>query len=132
MNKDQKCRKGCVPTIDFPINLQSDICYAVECSVCGFHTIFVVGELVEGRKFYEFVMLGEQKPLKLHIVIDPSFLEFGKKYGHCYSIPPLPDFSKGSSLTPEREREVLYESLADGDIDLDMFNRMISKIKYEL
>lgn len=126
--KKSKCRGECVPASEKPQNLQAGILYAVECEVCGFHTLFTL----PGQKTRpnDFVMLGDQKPLMLDGKVDKSFLEFGRKYGHCYTIPKgmIPEASK------EEQIDALYDALANGlfgndeERALESFNKLVLKI----
>ena len=122
-----KCRGECIPAVDKPTKLQPGVLYAVACKICGHHILFSL----PGRRFKltEFLMLGEQTELKIETRVDPSFKEMADKYGHCYSLPAvLPDFTKSTGFTKERDMEILYEMLGEGEIDLDLFNKISAKI----
>lgn len=124
---NSKCRGQCVPAVEKPKNLQSGVLYAVACQNCGQHILF---SLPGNRgRLTEFLMLGDQTELRLETRVDRSFKEMADKYGHCYSVPAnLPDFTEGTGFTKERDMEILYEMLADGEIDLDLFNKLAARI----
>ncbi|MDR7215564.1 hypothetical protein J2Y43_002831 [Dyadobacter sp. BE31] len=101
--------------------------YAVACKNCGNHILFSLPS--RRAKLTEFLMLGEQTELRIETRIDPSFKQMAEKYGHCYSVPAvLPDFTKSTGFAKERDMEILYEMLGEGEIDLDMFNKLSAKL----
>ncbi|MCF2443637.1 hypothetical protein L0657_06690 [Dyadobacter sp. CY345] len=119
MSGNTKCSSKCVPIGDKPANLKDGVLYAVECKVCGYHILFWKPQRKLRPKFYESVMIGEQKPLKLNFTIHPSFLQSARDYGHLLKVPnPVPTVSRDESF------ESLYEMLGDGEITLDEFNKM--------
>lgn len=123
--KEMRCSKGCVPAVEKPLNIQNNVLYAVECLSCGYHILFTKDRrLTLGNKHItEFIMLGDQKPLNLPLKVDPSFMSEARKLRHLYSTKPE-DVAK---LTPISNRDILYEMLADGDINIDQFNKLITK-----
>ncbi|MCE6992082.1 hypothetical protein [Dyadobacter sp. CY323] len=128
MNDKPVCSGRCVPIMDQPpARPQSDVLYAVKCKNCGYDILFCVKRPKRPGQLKEIVLLGEEdRPLNLPVRIDPSFMEQARKYGHLYQLTK-PDKKEFEAKSREGKMNILYEMIADGDIDEDMFNTLSSR-----
>ncbi len=119
MSANAKCKTKCIPVGDKPANLKFGVLYAIECQVCGYHILFWKPQTTRKPKFYESVMIGEQKSLNLHLSISPSFFEARTNYGHLLKLD-----QNAPAMSTEDIIEALYGMLGDGEITIDEFNKL--------
>jgi len=105
------------------INLSRGECFFVRCKHCGFDLMIrLKGDFTKIRETYN------TEDLKLKFNRSEEDLAILKKYSKYLSIPqPLPDFKITCGYDSDKRLEILYEMVADGEIDFDQFNKFSSR-----
>jgi len=113
-----KCKHEIDETL-IPEDISRSVWYMIPCKICGYH----LG--VHGKGDYskpkELRVLPVGDRLNIPFDFSKSDLETYQKHKHIF------DFS-GKVFTDEDTINILYEMLADGDIDMDQFNKYSIKL----
>lgn len=102
-----------------PEDIPKGVWYMIPCKNCGYH----LGVKAKGddSKPKEFRTLPVGDSLNIPFNFSPDDLEVYKKYKHVFE-------RSIRVFTDEETMEILYEMLADGDIDMDQFNKYSVKL----
>lgn len=114
-----------------PIEFNKDeiskgVSFFVRCKHCNIHLMLRrKGDQTKVKKIE--VHLGEE--LNIPFKYSPDDLSTLKKYSGVLSIPyPLPDFNKETGYSSEKNMDILYEMLANDEIDIDQFNKFSTRL----
>lgn len=95
--------------------------YSVPCLKCG------IGLMIRGKgqdsKIKQISNLSAE-PIRIPFTPSHEDFSFYEKHKHLYRIRDVKN-----EMTADRKMEILYEMLADGDIEVDLFNNLSVKIK---